>query len=101
MSSGKKAKRLRAGQVHYLLKSFVSLLSKQLFKKMVQSFWFCLYLFLATLLSELNLCMIANLISSVSSPLQQTRLIRVSINFVSSQLALSLSPCIPFDECVN
>ena len=31
----------------------------------------------------------------------QTRLITVSINFESSQLALRLSPYILFDECVN
>ena len=55
-------------------------------------------------LSELNLCetsVLCYLISFVSAPLQQTLLISVLINFVSSQLALNLSSCIPFDECVN
>ena len=75
---------------------------------MVQSFCFSLDLHLAKLLSELNLCM--TLVSSDHDlvmlifqvlcllPLQQTRLIRVSIN---SELALGLSPHKLFDEGVN
>ena len=39
--------------------------------------------------------------SFVSYPLHQIQLIGVSINFESSQLALRLSPYIPFDEGAN